>query len=919
MAFATSVITLIGRSDLTELTVGVALRADGAPGALVLLGDPGIGKSTLLLHAADAAAAAGTTILPAAGGLPEPPGPFGSLAELLCPVLEMAPQLPAPLADALATVVGRQHRDRAPDLICPAVAALLRAAGTRAPVLLAVDDADRMDRQSWSVLAGVLRRLAGAPVAALLTARRREELTGLDNAVAVLEVPPLAPPAAVQLLESQAGRPADAVRGEILRWAAGNPLALVEAARQYSRTGATRFSALEAAGPGSADPVIAAQWAGLCGDARRLLLFAAVASGRESAEVLSRAAGFGGDLRGWGQAVDSGLVRLGAGQRVEFCHPLARGAVYHAGSVEDRRAAQLALAAIGDPAARAWLRAAAATGPDESVASALHGSAGESFRRGGYLDVARRLQRAAELSEQPAVAAHRYAIAAAAANCGGDVDWARTALDDATAADCGQPAPAVLARASILIQSGCPADAFGTLKAALDGGHPPREATALGLLYLAGNAAYYSGDPEHLRDLNRWARLAEHGGPAGDALPLPFPPEMATLQRAYVDMYCTAAVSGRPGNWDRTLLEPGPEAAEAHRMLITGVMAYAGEHSALAARQLGGAIDRLNRTGGLRGFTYATAPLAWALLDTGRWTELTALLDGAGGAAVRPLGLVASETAACRAMLYSLRGDPDRGRAVLPDIGAVGQSRATLVARHRAAGWIAVADNDFDGAYRQWRQVFDADGVAAHFVVSWRSIADLAWAAARSGRTAQVRGLLRGIGRNLGSDPPARLRLLRHQALGLVAGTQAAERHFHRAVTDPAGDEWPLERARAMLHYGEWLRRARRPGDARGVLTAAQQVFERLGAEPLRVIAADELRAAGVGTGAAQHGGWDQLTAQEHKIVMLAAAGLTNREIGERLNLSPRTIGSHLYHVYPKLGVSRRHELREAAFGSPDR
>ena len=125
-----------------------------------------------------------------------------------------------------------------------------------------------------------------------------------------------------------------------------------------------------------------------------------------------------------------------------------------------------------------------------------------------------------------------------------------------------------------------------------------------------------------------------------------------------------------------------------------------------------------------------------------------------------------------------------------------------------------------------------------------------------------------------------------------------------------------MERARARLHYGEWLRRARRPAQARTQLAAALAVFERLGAVPFAQLARAELRAAGVSDSAARPvAGLDSLTAQERQIVTMAASGLTNREIGQRFNLSPRTIASHLYKVYPKLGVSRRHQLRDIIDG----
>ena len=183
----------------------------------------------------------------------------------------------------------------------------------------------------------------------------------------------------------------------------------------------------------------------------------------------------------------------------------------------------------------------------------------------------------------------------------------------------------------------------------------------------------------------------------------------------------------------------------------------------------------------------------------------------------------------------------------MPDANAIGAtSSPTRAALTRAAGWNAIAAGDFDDAYLHLREQFHPDGTPTHFVVSDRAVAEMAWAAARSGRTDEAQPLITKIGHRLGPEPPVRLQLLHHQALALVAPAPTAETHFRLAVFNPAGDQWPLERARARLHYGEWLRRARRPADARPLLTAALATFDRLGATPLSALARAELRAAGV-------------------------------------------------------------------------
>ncbi|HEV3229274.1 MAG TPA: LuxR C-terminal-related transcriptional regulator, partial [Solirubrobacteraceae bacterium] len=151
------------------------------------------------------------------------------------------------------------------------------------------------------------------------------------------------------------------------------------------------------------------------------------------------------------------------------------------------------------------------------------------------------------------------------------------------------------------------------------------------------------------------------------------------------------------------------------------------------------------------------------------------------------------------------------------------------------------------------------------------------------------------------------------RARGILADPARSEAHFGTALADPAGDQWPLERAQLRLDYGEWLRRRRRINDAKPILTDALETFQRLGARSWAQRAQAELRASGVAvTGApAEPDALGELTPQQRQIVRLASDGLTDREIGDRLFLSPRTVSSHLYRSFPKLGVASRHQLRD--------
>ncbi|BBY67227.1 helix-turn-helix transcriptional regulator [Mycolicibacterium helvum] len=917
---------LVGRDELVTLATDVARGAAGAPSALLLVGPAGVGKSVLLRTTLAAVSGADVRLVYSAGDGSTSGRPYAALSELIWPIVGAVDTLPVALGrivtELLETPDGAARYE--PTLVVQAMSALFDSAAATMPLLLAIDDVDGFDAASRDVVAAVIARWFGGRARALLTASGGEAVHRFDRMVDVVEVPALSDSAAAELLDLQPDPPTARVRGEVLRWAGGNPSALIEAARVLSRSSGTTFPTQGLGSPGGVYLRFAEQLDSLPADTRTLVFYAAVGAGEETVDALSDAAGVGDD---WAPAVAAGVVRVTAERLVQFGHPVLRAAAYAESSAQQRRAAHQALSRCAhlDPFHRAWHAAWATAEADEAVAAALEQAAPPATRdHHGHLRIARGLQRAAELSPDRNDAARRYGLAATAANFGGDPAWALALSDDAThlTDDADLRGYAALTRASILLQSAHPLETFCLIQTVLNDPTPPRGSVALHLTYLAASAAYYSGEPRVRRQLHRWLALASDSSDSEPPLPAAFPTAAADLQRAYVRMYADIPDSphGRPAGLGERWVQPVAAPIEPYRRLVAGVAGYVTEDSVLAARDLTKAAELLQNNGGLRGFSYALAPLAWALLDTGRWKALSTLLaDTASLSAIADLALLDSETWACRAQLLAYRGDVDGAARALNrarrESSAAGGSRATEVALRRAAGWHALCAGDFDGAYQIFRQLFTDDGEPAHFVVSYRGIADVAWAAARSGRTDEVRPLLAAIDAQLGTHPPVRLGLLRHQALALVAATaREAEHHYRLAVFDPAGDDWPLERARARLHYGEWLRRARRPAEAKLLLTAAADVFSELGAQPLAEISAAELRAAGItALVAPASGAFAALTAQQQQIVQLAASGLTNREIADRLNLSPRTVGSHLYHVYPKLGISRRHELREFA------
>jgi DNA-binding NarL/FixJ family response regulator len=244
-------------------------------------------------------------------------------------------------------------------------------------------------------------------------------------------------------------------------------------------------------------------------------------------------------------------------------------------------------------------------------------------------------------------------------------------------------------------------------------------------------------------------------------------------------------------------------------------------------------------------------------------------------------------------------------------------TRTSRAVRTRA-GWVlgmaALADGDHSTAYKQFRQLFTAGCEPIHYYFSYVAVAELVAAAVRTGHEAEAREIVARAEKALASDPSARIHALLHRSHALL-NRDGAEEHFQQALRDLATEQWPFERAQALLDYGEWLRRRRRILEARPMLTAANEVFGRLGARPWLKRAQGELRAAGVDSEPVAPDALAALTPQQQQIIRLAARGLTNREIGERLFVSPRTVGSHLYRIFPILGISSRAQLRDVVDG----
>jgi DNA-binding CsgD family transcriptional regulator len=341
------------------------------------------------------------------------------------------------------------------------------------------------------------------------------------------------------------------------------------------------------------------------------------------------------------------------------------------------------------------------------------------------------------------------------------------------------------------------------------------------------------------------------------------------------------------------------------------------DESDLAVRLLEDAMRRL-RAPGVRGTSGGSLTvLGWAYIDTGRWDEaLDVAAEAASLAEANQMELVAASADLITATVLALRADSAAARThAVSALATVEPAECGVLAAraHRALGAAALADGSYLQAFTQLRGLFSEDGVPLHNYASYLGVADLAAAAVRADRRMEGQDVLERALSQLGATVSPRLEQLIARARGILAGPGEAEAHFGKALCDPAGDQWPFERAQLRLDYAEWLRRCRRINDAKPVLRQALETFRQLGARSWTLRAQAELRASGVAVTAAP-GDRDALaglTPQQRQIVRLASDGLTNREIADRLFLSPRTVGSHLYRSFPKLGVADRHQLRD--------
>ncbi|WP_162249783.1 MULTISPECIES: helix-turn-helix transcriptional regulator [unclassified Nocardioides] len=903
-------VDLVGRSELLD-EIWRLLRE--GPRVVCITGEPGVGKSSVLGEVAARARADSWSVLAARGRPSERSLSYAGAVDLLrTDELELDPGLRSRAEELVETLVGRGD-ERVTDALSLRldIAAWLRDLAGRAPVLVLVDDQQWLDDSSWSVLSFVANRLAGSRVSFLVATRDAAGAEGLEDLPA-LAIAPLDLDGSMTLLEGLGIRLDPVVRTVIVERAQGNPLAL----REFARTTGSSLTPSGSSDPLDVPPRVEAAFAaelpGLPPSTRAALLLAA--AGASDIGVLERVLGVDGvgDLE---PAEAVGLVSVVDGH-VRFRHPLVRSTIYTRASARERVRAHrdLADAYVDDPARRVWHRAGASLRADEGIAGELMATAFDARDRGAHSEAARAMLRAAELSPSRVDRESRMLEALMMLGHTGHVarlqaisERIREESDDPTVR-ARAAHQAAYAMAQTMRQSAALDALEGSLEEMLSA---DADAGWAALTTLASLSYQTGKGSERVRGwYDRFAREAP-------ATPGPMV-EMTRAARTWIEV--ALAPLSRPPELVARVRDTPPLDLEipmdllAAQEVMLGAAAWLLDETEVASRRLEKGAALMRRSIGPVNLAQTLMALGQVQFDRGAFAEAAdtarELIDLAEARSLVFYRLVGRELLA---RVTAVVGSPEAARveaeAILRalDVDECAALEANLIVTLARA---AFAAGDLAGSARHARALFRADGRPLHPHVCLRALGEVAQVAVRAGERDAVAVIVERARARLEGTADVRFELILQRALAALAEGDEAEAFHAMATSHPQAATWPFELAHAELGYGTWLRRQRRPAQARDHLATARDAYARLGVHAWAAVAEAELRAAGVAQAEAAPASLDDLTPQERQIVLLAGRGLTNREIGKQLFLSPRTVSTHLYHAFPKLGVTSRAQLR---------
>jgi DNA-binding CsgD family transcriptional regulator len=902
---STALFGRVSECQVLDRVLGSARAGRG--GAIVICGEPGIGKSTLLDYAVDSAA--GFQVLRAVGNQAERELPFAAAQQLCVPSSARLQELPEPHRDALGVAFG-QIAGPAPDRLFVGLAllGLLSQISSKEPVLCVIDDAQWLDRESAQAFAIAARRLGSEHIAFLFGARIAPlDLDGLPR----LSVDGLGQVDARALLRSALPDPFDEhVLERIVAETRGNPLALLELPRGLTPAELAGGFGLPASVPmaGRIEASFQRRITKLPPSSQRLLLVAAADPTGNPALVWRAARHLELDESPDSEVEADGLLEMSP--HVVFRHPLVRSAVYEAATPADRREVHRALAYATDAELdfdrRAWHLAQAAWHPDDEVANDLERSADRAQARGGIAAAAAFLERAAELTVNAKFRADRMLAAAEAKR---QASAPEAALELAASAgrlrlDDHQRAKVEVLRAQVSFTSRRGGEAPGLLLAAAQHLeiHDLRGAREI---YLDGlTAALFAG------------KLASSTNA----------PDVAK------------AVLAAPRS-------PGPPSVSG--LLLQGLALLVVEGPGAATPVSRQALEAFRRDGvdaeeRLR-WSWLAGRMAALIWDYDAWDAFTRdqvdAAQAAGALTVLPVTL--SEAAG----VQTFAGRLSEAESLFEQADAVAEATGT-----RAAQYGAVLVAAFRGSEREARPLIDAaakdfaargegmgmnltgcadaalyNGLARYdeaFVAAENALGDphelwfwpgvpveLIEAASRTGRHAAAAAAFERLSESTGASGTPWAAAVEDRCRALLSEGPLAEKLYRSAIDRLVPTALRLDLARTHLLFGEWLRRQSRPADAREELRTAHALFTDFGSESFAERARIELRATGERTHKRSPESNVRLTPQEARVAQLVAQGGTNVEIAAQMFISPSTVEYHLHKVFRKLGMKSRTQL----------
>jgi DNA-binding CsgD family transcriptional regulator/predicted negative regulator of RcsB-dependent stress response len=908
---------LVGREEELALIDAFLGTASSSPGALVVTGEAGVGKTTLWLHAVTVARERSFGVLACRPSQAETELSFGALADLLADdAHDVIAELPAPQRQALDVALRRTEPGPEPPdqfAIRTGFLGILRALAALRPLVVAVDDVQWLDRPTELALAFAARRLRDEQVAFVVARRGDGDGTlpldlarvGPERSVVELAVGRLSLGAIHRLLRS---RLETSIRRPVLRkiheTSGGNPFYAVELGRELVRRDDFELASEDPLPlPASLDALVRDRLARLSPRTREIML-AASSLAQPSVALLEATYGRRVVASALAEAMSAGVVEHERA-RVLFSHPLVASACYVGAAPVVRRRMHVRLArAVSDPEERARHLALSVEGADAEVAQALDEAADHAARRGA-----------------PEVAADLA-----------DLALARSPTDGPEAV------PRMLAAGDYSLRSGDSRRARDQFRAALQSASPgekranvlvrlaeAEEDPAIAIEVCEQALAEQTGPTLTCRIHQRLARACHlsglgmealhHARAARDVAETIGDDDLlvaALTESAEIEFFYGKVDAARRFLQGALDLESRvvPKLRESPRLSLARVLAFRD----LRYRKALTIFSELLQEAEQRGDEWARHRILWnvsALHHTaGDFQEAhrsaTEGLELAetDGSDVLPFLVRVATSAAYLGRVDEAEGVAKRGLSLAE---SVNDSHAFYL--HHTLGLLELSRGRLEAADRHlrasaavwdaWGSPADADGILL--------LADRIELLIALGKREQARALLARFETMGSAHPFPGQRALVGRCRGLVIAadgdTSVALKAFEAALADHARAEKPFERARTLLCYGATLRRAKRRGDAREVLNEALAEFERL-STPLW---AEKARAEHSRIGGRTRSG--QLTETERRLAELVAEGRSNKEVAAALFLTPKTVSTQLSRIYAKLGIHSRSEL----------